>query len=303
MGGLVILQQMGVIFILVAIGYFLQKGGVLTSETCQKMSFVVVNVTNPCLILTSVLTSDLSVSRHDFLLALLVSVVFYAALALLGWLFPKTMRFPADEQKYYSMMIVYTNVGFMGIPIASAILPQEAMVYVVLCNVAFFFFFYTHGVSLLGGKGSFNWKKFLSPGILCSLLTIVLFWFDLRLPALIERSVTHLGNANVFLSMALLGASLAHADIRRSLSKSAVWLYSGFRLLIIPIALFYILRAAGLPMEMVYAFSLMAMMPAGNLPLIQAEADGLPTGTLSEGIVVSTVLSFFTITLLMSILF
>lgn len=303
MNGLVIIQQMGVILLLVLVGYFLQRAGILDAHTQKKVSFIVANITNPCLVFSSVLSDDFSVSRHDFLLALAVAAVFYLVLVLIGFLFPRALRLK-DEEKYYNLMVVYTNVGFLGLPIGTAILPPEAVIYIVLCNVMFFLFFYTHGLAVLRGEGSgFNWKKFLNPGIICSLLTIFLFWFNLRLPAILERTVSYIGNANVFLAMILLGASLATAHIRENLKKAPIWLYCIVRLVAVPVALSFVLKAMALPVEMTDAFCLMAMMPAGNLPLVQAEADGLPTGTLSGGIVVSTIFSFFSITILMSLLF
>ena len=101
----------------------------------------------------------------------------------------------------------------------------------------------------------------------------------------------------------MLGASLARADIPGSLKRPGIWCYVVIRMIAVPLALFFILKALKLPAGMIEAFALMAMVPAGNLPMVQAEADGLPTATLSEGIVGSTILCFFTITLLMSLLF
>ena len=48
------------------------------------------------------------------------------------------------------------------------------------------------------------------------------------------------------------------------------------------------------------AFS-MALMPIGNLPLIQAEKTGDDTGLLSSAIAISTLVSIGTITVLMTL--
>lgn len=304
MSSLIIIQQMAVIAILVAIGWGLQRAGILDDSTCKHMSFTVVNLTNPCLILTTAITSGVRLSHRDFLLALAVAAVFYVFLIILGRLLPRILPIRPDQRKFYNMMIVYTNIGFIGIPIASAVLPDGAMVYVVICNIMFFIFFYTHGIATLRGeRGGFSWRKLLNPGTIASVITVLLFWFDLKLPLFLSSTISYIGNATLFLSLTMLGASLAHADIPGSLKRPGIWCYILVRMVAVPLGLYIILRALKLPQDMIEAFALMAMVPAGNLPMVQAEADGLPTATLSEGIVGSTILCFFTITLLMSLLF
>ena len=64
----------------------------------------------------------------------------------------------------------------IGMPVAKAILPAEAMVYVVIVNILFSLLVYTHGIALMGA-GSNNPK--VSFGLLCSILTIVIFWFHI----------------------------------------------------------------------------------------------------------------------------
>ena len=96
-------------------------------------------------------------------------------------------------------MTVYTNVGFIGIPVGRAVLSDSAMLYVIVCNVMYCLLFYTHGVTVLGGKEErIDLKKIFSPGTIMALLTLVIFWFDLKLPAVLSNSIIYLGNATVF---------------------------------------------------------------------------------------------------------
>ena len=54
--------------------------------------------------------------------------------------------------------------------------------------------------------------------------------------------------------------------------------------------------------EMIRTFCLMCAVPVGNLPMIQAEKTGERTDVLSKGIIVTTVFSFISITVLMSLI-
>ena len=135
MNTLIVFQQMLVIFILIAVGFGLYKKGVITDAGSKLLSFLVVNVTNPALILSSVFEDNPSVTRQDVMIMVLVAAVIYAVLILLGWILPKLFRVPAVEQKFYTMMAVYANTGFIGIPVVSAVLGTQALIYVTVFNM------------------------------------------------------------------------------------------------------------------------------------------------------------------------
>lgn len=300
----IILQQMAVIAILVCIGVYLYKKNVIDEVTSKKMSTIVMDIVNPALVMSCVITGDMNMSHRDLLQAVGVCVVLYAFLCVLGVILPRILPIQPSERKYYNMMTVYTNVGFIGIPLAKAILSDSAILYVIICNVIFCLLFYTHGVQVLSGKKEkVQWKRIFTPGTIMSCLTLVLFWFDITLPAVLANSIVYVGNATVFLSMCLLGVSIAKSSVKEGFKEKGLWLYIMLRMLLVPIAFGYILRLLGFEGEMVQAFCLMLAMPVANLPLIQAEKTGEDTALLSRGIIVTTLVSFFTVTLVMSLLF
>ena len=304
MSMLVILQQMAVIAILVLVGMYLHKKDIIDENTAKKLSVIVMDVVNPALIMSCVLSGGMETTHRDLLNAIGVAVVLYTVLCVLGFLIPKVLPVPKKEQKFYHMMTVYTNVGFIGIPVGKAVLSNSAMLYVIVCNVMYCLLFYTHGVTVLGGRGEkVNLKKILSPGTIMALLTLLIFWFDITLPTVLSSSIIYIGNATVFLSMALLGVSIAKFPLKEGLKDKNIWIYIAIRMLAVPVVLVLILKTLSFRTEMVQAFCLMAAMPGANLPLIQAEKIGEDTEILSRGIMVTTVLCFITITLLMSLLF
>ncbi len=303
MGVVVILQQMAVIAILVAIGIYLQKTSKLDEHTTSHLSAIVMDVVNPALILSIVISGEIEASHQELLTAIAISVVFYAVLILLGWLLPGLMKIEAGKRKFYNMMIVYTNVGFIGIPVGRAVLDGNGLLYVIVCNVMYSLLFYTHGIITMGGEGQkIEWKKILSPGTLAAVLTLILAWYPVSLPELVSSSITYIGNATIFLSMALLGASLAKYSISACFKEKTLWEHILIRMLLVPLVLVLILRGLGFQREVVRAFCFLAAMPAANLPLIQAEKIGEDTGILSKGIALTTIFSFVTVTLFMSIL-
>ena len=302
MSTIVTLEQMGVITILVAIGIYLYKREVIDNTTSQKISVIIMDICNPALILASMLSGNVSATHADLIEALIIGALFYIFLVILGFLLPIILRVDNNNQRFYNLMTVYTNVGFIGIPVARAILPENAILYVIVCNVMYSLLFYTHGITILGrGKEKMNLKKVFSPGTIMALLALVVFWFNLKPPLIISSSISYIGNATVFLSMALLGVSIARSDITKGLKNIRIWAYILIRMILVPVALFFILRAAHCDDITILGICLMAEMPIGNLPLIQSEKMGEDTELLSSAITVSTIASMATITVLMSI--
>ena len=298
----IILQQMGVICILVCIGIYLQKKDVVDSLTSRKISTIVMDICNPALILASILSGHMTAGHKDLITAICLGVGFYSLLIVIGLIFPRLLRVEKDKRRFYNLMCVYTNTGFLGIPVARAILPANAILYVIVCNVMYSLLFYTHGVTILsGGKEKMSIKKVFSPGTIMALLALVVFWFNITPPPIIANTIEYVGNATVFLSMMLLGVSIARSQFFKALKNYRIWLYIGIRMLLVPIALTLTLRAFGFDSVATLALCLMAAVPVGSLPLIQAEKIGEDTTILSTAIAVTTAVSIFTITLLMSV--
>lgn len=303
MSSVIILQQMAVIAILVGIGIYLYKKEVIRDDTSKRISMIVTDVCNPAMIMSCVLTGDIKASHRELLTALAVAVMIYIGLCMAGFFLPILLKIEKKERRFYNLMTVYANVGFMGIPLAKAVLSDTAMLYVIVFNVIFCLFFYTHGIYVIyGGSEKIQIKNILSPGSIMSVLTILVFWFDFGLPVVLENSIVYLGNATVFLSMTLLGVSIARADMKEGLKEKKIYPYLFLRMIVLPLGITWILKVVGLPWEMVQAFCLMTAMPAANLPLIQAEKTGENTEILSRGIMMTTILSLFTVTIVLSLM-
>lgn len=304
----IILQQMGVICILAGIGILLYKRNVIDDKGSQKLSAIVVDVCNPALIMASILSGNITATRSDLLIAIALGAAFYALLVILGFLIPRILKVEVDKRKFYNLMTVYTNTGFLGIPIARAILPANSIIYVIVINIFYSLLFYTHGMAVLHsgtdrktGTGRHPLLAIFNLGTVMALLSLVVFWFKLTLPPIIANTIEYIGNATVFLSMALLGVSIARSSFFKTFKNIRIWLYIILRMVIVPVAIVFVMKLIGFDTEQILALCLMAAVPAGSLPLITAEKMGLDTELLSSTIAMTTFMSIFTITAIMSI--
>ena len=101
--------------------------------------------------------------------------------------------------------------------------------------------------------------------------------------------------------MTLLGVNIARSDISAGIKNPRIWIYIALRMILLPVVLFFTLKAIGSDPITILGLCLMALMPIGNLPLIQAEKTGEDTTLLSSAIAMTTVVSILTITILMTL--
>lgn len=305
MGILVIIKQMLVIAILFFIGYVLYKQNVMDENASKKISGLVIDICNPALAMSCVIKDKIVATHREILVAGLIGIAIYIILIMLGVLLPKLLKIPKKEQKFYHMMTVYTNTGFIGIPLAKAVLPAKGMIYVIIFCVLFSVFFYTHGVYVMRNTSADKEKKEkagINMGVISGVFTILLCWFQISLPEILGESIVYIGNATTFLSMMLLGVSLAMVSFREIFQGKKIYVYTVLHLIIIPVVIGEILKGIGVDKNMISAFVLMCALPTANLPLILAEKNGEDISVLSQMILLTTVLSLISVPVVMGIL-
>lgn len=145
----VVLQQMVIIFLLIGIGMILYRRGMISEEGSKQISGLIINVTNPALLICSALEEGPKASLRELGIALAVYAVIFVILIAFGFLLPHILRVPKNLHYAYQMLTVFGNVGFIGIPLASAVLGSESLIFVSIFNLLFNLLIYTFGISLL----------------------------------------------------------------------------------------------------------------------------------------------------------
>ena len=285
----IVFAQMIVIVILVCVGIGLYKRKYIDETMSEKLSAIVVDVCNPVLCLSCGLEAKGAAGHKEIAFAFMAAFLVYAFLLVSGFFVPKICGISRENQKYYNMMMVYGNIGFIGIPVAKAVLPSEAMLYVIILNIMYSVIFYTHGIWLMGAKKEAHFR--LQPGLVCSVLTIIIFWFELSFPDIVTQSITYIGNATTFLSMTLLGCSFAAVSAKVFKGNWKTYLFILLKMLVIPVVLGYLLSILKVNEHMVQAFVLLVAMPAGNMPLMLAKQVGEDTEVLTQGILLTTIVT------------
>lgn len=308
---MVVVQQMIIIFILIGIGMILFRRKLLSEEGSKQISGLIINVTNPALLICSALDDGPKASLRELGIALAAYAAVFAVLILVGFLLPFLLRVPGSLHYAYQMLTIFGNVGFIGIPLASAVLGSESLIFVSIFNLLFNILIYTLGISLLqraakkqtaGGKAvpenkfaSGRLQKLVNAGTVSAVVTIIFYLGNFHVPVVISSALSYTGRATTLLSMLVLGVSVAQMTPKEIFSHPKLYLFTLLRQILVPIACILLMRNLIDSRLILNTMLLMVAVPAANMPLMLAKQMDMETDSISQGIILTTVLSLVTV--------
>ena len=296
-------EEMLVLLFAIAAGYAANKLGYLDRETNHKISSLLLNLVMPAMIVASVLTNDNLPSVAEILSVLEVALVYYAVAFLFELLVPRLLGGTPEQIGVWRYAMVFSNVGFIGYPVAMALYGPEALLYAVILVLPFNLMTFTLGPLMLGGGVRFQWRQMFSPCVVASIISLILAVTHLRAPAVITESLDFLGDVTIPLSLVLVGSILAGQSARDMLGTPRIWTLAVLRLIVMPLILFAILNAIGTadPMVMGIAVVQMGMPVAVNGSLLCMEYGG-DMHAMAQTTFLTTLASIVTIPLLAAVL-
>ncbi len=232
-----LIRQMAMMFCLMLIGYGARKRNKLSQETCSQMSWIVINIANPALILNSGMDPGTDMAGKELLTVVGISAVMYLFLILCGVLLPRVLRIPAAERGIYNVMTVFSNVGFMGIPVVSAVFGSKGVLYTSFFNIFYSILLYTYGVRCFeGSRGKDGWKESVfNIGVISSILGLLIYLLRVPCGSLLPEFTAMLGSLTAPLSMLIVGAFIADVRFGEILRDRKVIIYLVFRMFLIPV--------------------------------------------------------------------
>lgn len=305
---MLLLQQMIIMFLLMSVGFVGSKIGMITEETSKRLSAIVVNIANPAMILVSGI-SDERMEGRELLSLTVVILAIYAVLLLLAYLLPVLLRVDPKSRGVYQAMTVFSNIGFMGYPIIAALYGSSAVLYGALYSIPFNILIYTFGVSALRKKENGEEKKKLSLkevlniGVITSIISLILYLWQIRVPGFLTDTLSYLGNLTAPLSMMVIGASMTSISLRELFTDVRLLLFSLIKLLLIPVLGMLLIRQVVTNEVICGVFMIMLATPAGSMTAMLAqECDG-DYETASRGVTLTTLLSVITMPVVSLLLF
>ncbi|MDO4269991.1 MAG: AEC family transporter [Eubacteriales bacterium] len=231
---LLVLQQIVVMFLLIALGYFLFHQKILTNQTTESLTLLLNKYVMPLCILRSFQRPfDPALGYSLGLIFICGVALFLLSIVLANRIYrPEKISNSADRR----VSAVLTNNGFMALPLLDAMFGADG-VFLGSAHIACMaIVLWTYGVGQLsGGKDGKGLKNILlNPAMLATVGGFLLFCSPVKLPGLVYHAVDLMGDVNTPLAMLALGCFLAQIDLKKCFTDKAVWHLAGVRLLLMP---------------------------------------------------------------------
>ena len=291
------------LFAIVLVGYGAGKLGYLGGDFDRQLSRLVINMTCPALILSSAMTGELP-DREYILPLLLISVITYAVLTGIAFLLPRYLTKKKDDEGAIGFALMFGNVGFMGYPVVASIFGHEAVFYAAVLNVVNTFAVFTVGTILITGKNKVEESRFekkvlySTPMLACYLTMLIVALRIDNIPEAISAPLTMIGNITVPSALLIIGSSMSNLPIKSLLGNTSVYATTLFRLVILPIGIYYLCTLLGFSQFVVNINTVVIAMPVATYGTILCLKYGKDTTMITEVTFITTLISMVSIPLL-----
>lgn len=304
---LTVAQQVLILFILIGVGFVCTKTKLLNETITKGLTDLVLYCVTPCVLIKSFVEIPFSAQKvKELFLSLLIAVLIHVGFILLCY--PLVRDADDSRERMLRFCIVFSNAGFMGLPLQEAILGEEGTffggAYVAVFNVVVWSF----GLLLMSGnRKTLSVKKmFLTPGILGVLIGLILFILPqlirgFALPTLVFTPIKHLANLNTPLPMIIIGYYLANTDLKASLRDIKSFYVIFLRNAALPLVALGVMYLCGVRGTMLISLAISACAPTAALStMFAAKYDRYP-GTSCNIVSLSTLFSVLTMPLIVGL--
>ncbi len=237
-------QQVLILFALMAVGFVLGKAKLMDDRGSLAMTNLVMYAVSPAMMVVAFQREKDTADLHNFLICALLAVVVHVVSILLVML---CLRGKDSTCGILRFGTVFSNCGFMGYPLMTALLGSIGVFYGSAYVVVFTVLTWTMGIYMITHDvGKLRLKSILlNPGVLSVAAAMTLYLLSVRLPEIVMTPLTYLANMNTPLPTIVVGYQLSHANFSQAFADKRSWTALALRLAVIPlltVGLCYVLR-------------------------------------------------------------
>ena len=238
MSVLLIPKIMGMLIMLL-IGFLLRKANVIGRAESKGLSVACLYVALPCSILMGFQREYAPEITRNLLLAFLVVFLIHGVFLLISWVSKRWLGFTVLE----SVSIAYPNCGNLVIPLVSALLGNDYVIYSCVFITVQAVFLWSHAASRLSGQRHVNLVKVaLNPNIWAFIVGLAMFFSGARLTGVAADVCSTLGNMTGPLPMLVAGILLGELKLPEVKQHRRLPLVLAVRLVAMPAVMALIFR-------------------------------------------------------------
>ena len=271
---LTVFRQVLELFLMASAGYLAGKKGLFSETGVKDITTILFYIVTPALIVASMQDNIGKVTMGNFAEAGLLSAVGMAVSILLSGCFFRKEE--PGRRRVLQFACAYSNCGFVGLPLAQAVLGSEGVMYASVFISVYNLAVWTHGLSLMRGQKRPEWKcAVLSPGVIGLAAGFPLFAASLRLPELVLAPLRGFSDLNTPLAMIVIGYYVSRVRLRSLFRSRELYALAAVRLLAIPAACLAALLPFHADRAVTASVLILAAAPSGaNTTLFTAQFGG-----------------------------
>ena len=230
---MIILKQIVLMFIYMMIGFLLYKKKFVTKQGSKELGLILLYVILPVVIVKAYLVTFSAELLRGLALSFAASLLVLLLSMLLSRIVFRS-KYPIEQ-----FSSAFSNAGFIGIPLVEMTFNDSMAVFYVSSFVALLNILqWTYGIVVMTGKrDSIAPKKITTNPIVISFIVgIILFFFPVELPEVLNSAVAAVSSMNAPVAMIILGTYLAQMKLRELFTDRMVYLCAVMRLIVIPLA-------------------------------------------------------------------
>ena len=294
---LILLRQIAIMALLMAVGIYLSRKGFLSPQGTKDLGAILLRIIIPCVIVKSYITTY----SRERLLELALS----AGLALAAFILAMGIAYLVygKRRRIENFSSAFCNAGFIGIPLAQAVIGDEGVFYMAASVALLNLFQWTYGVYIMTDRRDSISAKTIAknPVVIAIVIGIALFLSRLPVPGIVTSTLGYIAGMNTPVAMILMGTYMAKLPWRKLLDKRAYGCVL-FRLVIIPAVVLLVFWALPISNQNVaLAAYLAAATPVGANICVFAQQYDCDYEFSVVTVCLSTVLSIVTVPLMVSL--
>lgn len=294
-------EQVLILFVLIAIGFVCGKTKLINEAGSKVMADVVLYFVTPCVIINAF--------QREFDVTMLIKLIVSAvcSAAILGFsvlvaqlLFKKQERHRACIFKFAT---VFSNCGYMSLPLQQALLGDEGVFYGATFVAMFNIFVWSYGIITMKGKDekASGIKILINPGIIGTLIGVVLFLCSIELPSVIAQPVSYMAALNSPVPMLIIGYYLSKANLKKAFTDAWSYVSMGLRLIILPLLTLFVLLLCGIKGPLLVSLTISVSSPVAAITTMMSAKYGHDTELSVSIVSASTLLSLGTMPLIVGL--
>ncbi len=304
----VVITSVIILFILIFLGFFIGKKGVINKECTPDLSRFVIQITMPVTVFTSIAAQKTTGLLNEIWQMMLLAAVYHFICFVIGIVVVKVGKIQEKERGIWMFNFLLSNNGFMGLPLALAIFGNDGLFMMAMCNVVTNLLIFSVGLKFVTQyypvKEKINIRKMFINNINIAVVVGFIFYLgQFPIPDFISRLLEYISNITAGFSMIVVGLSLSRMNVKNVFENKKLFVMTGFRLLVIPLIMVGIFKALPFEIpELLYmVLILSAALPSASAQSMLTEQYRTNVTDAGRSVFLTTLFSVVTIPIVMAV--